>query len=130
MPHLILEYSDNLSFDSKTFFRELHESLAEMDSINMKGLKSRAVKLTDYYLADGYEGYKMVHLNVVIREGRPRAVREEIAQRVMAQLEKTFGHHRENGYINLSTDMKELEVGLALVNHNIPVGGVLNENEE
>lgn len=124
MPHLILEYSDNLEFDSQTFFRELHESLAEMDSVNMKGLKSRAIKLTDYYIADGYAGYKMAHLTVVLREGRPRAVQEEIAQRVMAQLEKTFGHHRENGYLNISTDMKELEHGIALVKHNIPVGGV------
>lgn len=129
MPHLILEYTDNLEFDVRTFFQELHEALVETGAVNMKGLKSRAIKLTDYYIADGHDGYKMVHLNIVLREGRPREIREEIAQRAMAHLEKTFGHHRENGYINISTDMSELEFGLALVHHNIPVGGVPSPKE-
>ncbi|MEM7126849.1 MAG: hypothetical protein AAF702_11015 [Chloroflexota bacterium] len=120
MPNLILEYSDNVEFDSKSFFRQLHESLVETGAFNLKGLKSRAVQVSDYYIADGNPEYKFVHLNIVLREGRSRAVREEIAQRAMVLLEATFGHYREGGHINLSTDMNELEVGLALTNHNIP----------
>ena len=120
MPNLILEYTDNVKFDSKTFFQQLHETIAATGAVNMKGLKSRAIKLADYYIADGNPDYKFVHLNIVLREGRPHAVREEIAQRAMAVLEATFGHYREAGHINLSTDMSELEVGLALTNHNIP----------
>lgn len=121
MPNLILEYSDNVEFDTKTFFRGLHETLVATGAVNMKGLKSRAIKLSDYYIADGDEAYKMVHLNIVLREGRSREVREEIARRAMSHLEATFAHYREEGYISLSTDMKELEVGLALTRHNIPV---------
>lgn len=120
MPNLILEYTDNVEFEPKSFFRGLHNTLVETGAINMKGLKSRAIKLTDYYIADGDQEYKMVHLNILLREGRSRQVREEIAQRAMSHLEATFGHYRERGYISLSTDMKELEVGLALTHHNIP----------
>lgn len=121
MPHLTLEYSDNVEFDSKAFFRELHETLVETGAVRMKGLKSRAIKMTDYYIADGNPEYKYVHLNIVLREGRPKEVKEEIAQRAMAVLEKTFGHYRETGYIGLSNDMSELLWGVALRSSNIPI---------
>ena len=121
MPSLILEYTDNIEFDSRSFFEQLHTSLVDTGAINLKGLKSRAIQLNDYYIADGNPEYKFVHLNIVLREGRSREVREDIAQRAMALLEATFGHYRDGGYISLSTDMKELEHGLALTKHNIPI---------
>ncbi|MEM7798917.1 MAG: hypothetical protein AAF633_07005 [Chloroflexota bacterium] len=120
MPHLILEYSDNVEFDHKAFFEALHASLVETGAINLKGLKSRAVKRSEYYIADGNRDYKFVHLLLVLREGRSREVREDIAQRMMAQLEATFGHYRQSGHISLSNDMQELEYGLALTKGNIP----------
>ena len=121
MPHLILEYSDNVDFDSQSLFQQLHESLVATGAVNMKGLKSRAIKVTDYYIADGNPDYKFVHLNIVLREGRPREMREEIAQRAMALLEKTFGHYRDDGHISLSTHMQELVKELDLTRHNIPM---------
>ena len=120
MPHLILEYTDNVEFDSHLLFKELHESLVATGAVNMKGLKSRANKLTDDYIADGNPDYKFVHVTIILREGRAREVREDISQRVMTILDNTFGHYRENGHIGLSTDMRELEFGLALTKHNIP----------
>ncbi len=120
MPHMILEYSENVEFDTQAFFTELHQSLVETGAINLKGLKSRAIKLTDYLIADGNPEYKMVHLTMVIREGRSEEIKKEISERAMALLEKTFGHYRENGHISLSTDMSELIKGIDLTNHNIP----------
>jgi len=73
---------------------------------------------------DTQEFFQQLHQSIVetgaLREGRPRAVREEIAQRAMSLMDATFGHYRDDGHISLSTDMKELEVGLALTKHNIP----------
>ena len=120
MPSITLEYTSNVDFDTQEFFQQLHQSIVETGAVNMKGLKSRAIKLTDYYIGDGDPNYKLVHLNIALREGRPRAVREEIAQRAMSLMDATFGHYRDDGHISLSTDMKELEVGLALTKHNIP----------
>ena len=61
MPNLILEYTDNLDFDPVPFFEKLHHLLAaEVDSIRYKGLKSRAIKLTEYHMAEGHLDYKMV----------------------------------------------------------------------
>ena len=123
MPHLILEYTENVEFESRPFFSALHEAIVATGAVNMKGLWSRAIKLTDYYIADGNPDYKLVHLRIVLREGRPRGVREQISQQAMAHLEETFGHYRESGHITISTDVKELEFGLALTKHNIPIVG-------
>lgn len=86
----------------------------------MKGLKSRAVRQTDYRIADGDEDYAFVHLNILLREGRPLATQQEVAKRAMGVLEDTFGHYFDQGYISLSVDIKEMKQGLALTKHNIP----------
>jgi 5-carboxymethyl-2-hydroxymuconate isomerase len=124
MPHLTLEYSDNIEIDAQPLLARLHEALAATGAVNMKGLKSRAVRHTEYRMADGYEGYAFVHLNILLKEGRPLETQQEVAKRAMAVLEDTFGHHFEQGYLSLSVDIKEMKDGLSITNHNIPSGGV------
>lgn len=124
MPHLTLEYSDNIEFDVQPLLACLHDELVATGVVNMKGLKSRAIRHTEYRIADGYEGYAFVYPNVLLREGRPLETQQEVAKRAMAVLEETFGHHFDTGYISLSVDIKEMKSGLALTNHNIPSGGV------
>lgn len=124
MPHLTLEYTDNIEIDPQTLFARLHDALVATGAVNMKGLKSRAIRHTEYRIADGYEGYAFVHLNILLKEGRPFETQQEVAKRAMAVLEETFGHHFEQGYLSLSVDIKEMKDGLSITNHNIPAGGV------
>jgi len=102
----------------------LHAELVDTGAINLKGIKSRAIRHTAYRIADGNEEYAFVHVNLLIREGRPFKTQQEAAQRVMAVLKETFGHRAENSYISLSVDIKEMREGVALTYHNIPAGGV------
>ncbi|HEX9923929.1 MAG TPA: hypothetical protein VGD99_14830 [Anaerolineae bacterium] len=124
MPHLTLEYTDNISFDVQPLLARLHDALVATGAVNMKGLKSRAIRHTEYRIADGHEGYAFVHLNILLKEGRPFETQQEVAKRAMAVLEDTFGHHFEQGYFSLSLDIKEMKDGLSITNHNIPAGGV------
>jgi 5-carboxymethyl-2-hydroxymuconate isomerase len=124
MPHLTLEYSDNIKFDVQTLFARLHDELVTTGAVNMKGLKSRAIRQTEYRIADGHEGYAFVHLNILLREGRPLEMQQEVAKRAMMVLEDIFGHRFGDGYLSLSVDIKEMKQGLALTKHNIPPGGV------
>ena len=124
MPHLILEYSDNLEFDLKALFASLHDELVATGAVNMKGLKSRAIRHTEYLIADGFEGYKFVHLDMLLREGRPHEVQKEASQRAMNVLQETLGHYFESDYISLSVNLREMRDGVALTNHNIPKDGV------
>ncbi len=124
MPHLTLEYTDNLQFDVQPLLARLHEELVATGAVNLKGIKSRAIRLTDYRIADGDDRYAFVHAGLLIREGRPILVQQQAAKRVMAVLKEFFGHRYESGYLSLSVDIKEMREGIAITDHNIPAGGI------
>ena len=119
MPHLTLEYTDNLSFDVQPLLARLHAELLATGAINLKGIKSRAIRHSEYRIADGDPNYAFVHVNLLIREGRPLEIQKNAAQRVMAVLKEAFGYRFEDNYLSLSVDIKEMREGIALTFHNI-----------
>lgn len=126
MPHLTLEYTDNLDFEVQPVLRALHEALVATGAVAMKGLKSRAVRRDQWRIADGHEGYAFAHLTILIREGRAAEVQEDIAQRALVVLQDAFRARREaGGYLSLSVDVREMRDGVALTDHDIPAGGVV-----
>jgi 5-carboxymethyl-2-hydroxymuconate isomerase len=129
MPHLTLEYTDNLNFDVQRLLARLHDEIVATGAVNLKGIKSRAIRHTAYRIADGDEGYAFVHVNLLIREGRPLETQQDATQRVMAVLKDTFGYRFENEYLSLSVDIKEMREGVALTYHNIPAAGVNKTRE-
>ncbi|HLA07608.1 MAG TPA: hypothetical protein VJ022_09205 [Anaerolineales bacterium] len=123
MPHLTLEYTDNLQVDVQPLLARLHAEVVATGAINLKGIKSRAIRHTEYRIADGNPDYAFVHVNLLIREGRSIEIQKEAARRVMAVLKDTFGHRFDKGYLSLSVDIKEMREGIALTDHNIPTVG-------
>lgn len=120
MPNLTLEYTDNLNFDVQPLLERLHSELVATGVINLKGIKSRVVRYSEYRIADGNPEYAFVSVSLLIREGRPVEVQKDITQRVMTELKETFGERFENGYLSLTIDIKEMRDGIALTHHNIP----------
>ena len=120
MPHLTLEYTSNLGFEVQPLLARLHSELVATGAINLKGIKSRAVRHSEYRIADGNPDYAFVHVNLLIREGRPPEVQSDVAQRVLAVLQETFGDRFESSHLSLSVDIKEMRQGIALTYHNIP----------
>jgi 5-carboxymethyl-2-hydroxymuconate isomerase len=120
MPHLTIEYTANLDVDVQPLLAQLHSELVATGAVNLKGLKSRAVQHDQYRIAGGNPDYAFVHVNLLIREGRPREIQEEMARRVMAVLQATFGNLFESRHLGLSVDIKEMRQGTFLTFHNIP----------
>jgi len=120
VPHLTLEYTDNLAFEVQPLLARLHEALVATGAVNLKGIKSRAIRHAEYRIADGDAGYAFVHVNLLIREGRPLEIQQDAARRVMAVLKEAFGQRFDDGYLSLSVDIKEMREGLWLTFHNIP----------
>lgn len=120
MPHLTLEYTDNIEFDVQPLLARLHEEVVATGAINLKGIKSRAIKHSQYRVADGDPDYAFVHVGLLIREGRPIEVQKDATQRVMKVLKETFGILFEKRKLSLSVDLKEMREGIALTDHNIP----------
>ena len=120
MPHLTLEYTDNLEFDVQSLLARLHAELVATGVINLKGIKSRAIRLTEYRIADGDKQYSFVHVDLLIREGRSLESQNDAVQRMMAVLKDTFGYRFENGYISISVNIREMRDVIAQTLHNIP----------
>jgi len=121
MPHLTLEYTDNIEVDVQPLLARLHEEVVATGAINLKGIKSRAIQHTQYRIADGDPDYAFVHVSLLIREGRPIEVQRDATQRVMKVLKETFGHLFERRKLSLTVDLKEMRDGIALTEHNITV---------
>jgi 5-carboxymethyl-2-hydroxymuconate isomerase len=120
MPNLTLEYTDNLEFDVQPLLARLHSELVATGAINLKGIKSRVVRYSEYRIADGNPEYAFVSVSLLIREGRPVEVQNDMTQRILVVLKETFGQRFENGYLSLTVDIKEMRDGIALTYHNIP----------
>ena len=120
MPHLTLEYTDNLEFEVQPLLARLHAELVATGAINLKGIKSRAVRHSEYRIADGNKDYAFVHVNLLIREGRSPEIQKDAAQRVMAVLKESFGYRFKDEYLSLSVNIGEMRDGVALTDHNIP----------
>ena len=123
MPQLTLEYTDNLKFNTQSLLARLHTELVASGSIKMKGLKSRAIRLFDYRIADGNPDYAFVFVNLLIREGRTDEVQKDFSHRIFKVLKETFGNRFEDGYLSISVDIKEMRDGIARTLHNIPERG-------
>jgi 5-carboxymethyl-2-hydroxymuconate isomerase len=120
MPHLTLECTDNLAFDVQPLLARLHSELVATGAVNLKGIKSRTIRHTEYRIADGDPAYAFVHVSLLIREGRPLEIQQDAARRVLAVLKETFEARFDGGYLSLSVDIKEMREGVALTLHNIP----------
>jgi 5-carboxymethyl-2-hydroxymuconate isomerase len=92
MPHLTLEYSDNLPtpVDFGALFARLHEALVEIGSFRLADLKSRAVPRPCFRVGAGSPESVFVHLTVAIFAGRELAQQQEIGERLLAILKAAF----------------------------------------
>jgi 5-carboxymethyl-2-hydroxymuconate isomerase len=92
MPHLTLEYSDNLPtpVDFGALFARLHEALVEIGSFRLADLKSRAVPHPCFRVGAGSPESIFVHLTVAIFAGRAPAQQQEIGERLLTILKAAF----------------------------------------
>jgi 5-carboxymethyl-2-hydroxymuconate isomerase len=120
MPQLTLEYTNNLIIDVQSLLACLHSELVATGAISLKGIKSRAVCQSEYRIADGNPDYAFVHVNLLIREGRPLSVQKDFSERILAVLKNTFADRLEHGYLSLTVNIEEMREGISLTLHNIP----------
>lgn len=87
MPHIVLEYSSNLSDngDWPAILEKLHGTVGDTESFETHRIKSRAIALDTYRVASG-DGTGLVHATVIFAPGRSEALRRELAQRLLGIL--------------------------------------------
>lgn len=110
MPHLTFEYTDNIKDESDipSLLKKANDTLLQhQDVIPIGGLRTRAIELKDYRVADGSEDDAFVHVILKLGSGRT----EEDIKRVCDDLFKTVKDHFtgifEKRYLALSLEIHE-----------------------
>ena len=110
MPHLIVEYTANLERegDLPGLLRKANEALIAQDGVfPIGGIRSRAVKLDCYRMADGAEDYAFVHATLKIGAGRDEATKARVGDALFAVIKQHFAALYEKRYLALSLEIAE-----------------------
>ncbi len=98
MPHIIVEYTGNLATatDIPALLRQLNQTARRVKDEQGKqvyqtgAIRSRAIKLDEWSVADDADDYAFVHVTVKIAAGRSDAVEKETANALFRGREGTF----------------------------------------
>lgn len=113
MPHVIVEYTANLGADAR-----IPELLAAINRAMLAqrhegkpvypigGLRTRAIRLEEYLVADGAADDAFVHVTVRAGAGRPEAVEQAAGDAVFAALSAHFDAVFAARTLALSLDMQ------------------------
>ena len=74
MPHIIVEYSDNINLDVQKLVEDLQQSLVK-SGIDKARIKSRAIKLEHYVVGEDGNNGAMIHITLLSLEGRDDATK-------------------------------------------------------
>jgi 5-carboxymethyl-2-hydroxymuconate isomerase len=121
MAHFIAEYSGNLEneVDWQPLFAKLHGQLAATGVFPIGGLRSRAIRLDHYRMADGAEDDAFVHMTFKMGHGRDEATRKEAGELIFSLVCEHFAELFERRYLALSFELVELEPVLNFKKNNV-----------
>ncbi len=108
MPHLIIEYTDNIKKEAgiPNLLKQANETLLlHTDIIPIGGLRTRAIELKDYYVADGTENDAFVHLTLKIGGGRSDEEIEKIGDDLFASIKEYFKEMFKKRYLAISMEV-------------------------
>ena len=111
MPHLRLEYTENIVFNGKLddLFSDLHHALAESGNIDINNCKSRAVQLQDFLSGDGSGKKSFLHLEVSLYAGRTPDILKQIGEHLKAILIQHFKPQTGAENIQITIEIREFK---------------------
>ena len=110
MPHLTLEYTENLeeNVNFKSMFSKLHNILVDVGGINIGNCKSRAVTRKNYYIGKGQKNAAFVHLAVSFLEGRSIELKGEIGRQILKVLKDYYSLAIKNYDLQISVEITDI----------------------
>lgn len=88
MPHLTVEYTDNLpDFKPRSLLDALNQVLIDSGEFETLSIKSRAICLHDYQIGDQAGGQAFVHTHLNLLDGRSDATKQQLSARLLAVLD-------------------------------------------
>ncbi len=121
MPHFTLEYTDNIKHEANIskLFEKIHKVLIARDSVfPIGGIRSRAIEVNDYRIADGAEDDAFVHAVLKIGTGRSEEIKKEVCDALFGVMKDHFSFLMSNRYLALSMELIEFsEAGTYKLNN-------------
>ncbi len=109
MPHLTLQYTHNVEgIRFSELFSDLHQGLARVGEIDVNNCKSRAIRLDDYYVADGNGQEGFAHLQILLLEGRSVALSRDIGEHCLEVLRRHVESAVPGVAVQLSLEVRDM----------------------
>jgi 5-carboxymethyl-2-hydroxymuconate isomerase len=112
MPHFVIEYTANLAVEGRLpeLLRKANETLAAQgDVFPIGGIRSRAIELEHWFMADGAADYAFVHGTLKIGAGRPADVRRRVGDALFETMKTHFAEIYSRRYLALSLELGEFD---------------------
>ncbi|MHC6225613.1 tautomerase family protein [Pseudomonas sp. X10] len=121
MPHFIAEYTDNIEqqADLPGLFEKVHACLGATGVFPLGGIRSRAVRLDTWRMADGKHDYAFVHMTLKVGHGRDLATRQQVAETLFEVIQEHFAALQRERLLALSFEMSELHDTLNFKANNV-----------
>ena len=110
MPHFIVEYTANLERegDLPGLLQKINATMiAQGGMFPIGGIRSRAIRLDCYRMADGEADYAFVHATLKIGAGRDEATRKRAGDALFEAMKSHFAALYEKRYLALSMEIAE-----------------------
>jgi len=122
MAHLIIEYTANIRAEANiaALLRKANDVIIAQDGVfPIGGIRSRAIELTDYRMADGAADYAFVHATLKIGAGRSPDVKKRVCDELFDMIKAHFADLYARRYLALSMELYEFDEGGTYKHNNV-----------
>ena len=111
MPHIILEYSDNITdnVDEAIILEELHTTLVATELYPSQAIKSRCVSHSSYRVGSGAGNNAFIHLSLAVLPGRSEEQRKDIADKLFEVVKSRFPKTVADTPSSITLEIRELD---------------------
>jgi len=110
MPHIVIEYTANLGAQARipALLKTVNQTMIAQDGVYPTGgIRSRALRLDQYRMADGAADDAFVHVMLKIGSGRSAAVKKQTCDALFDAIKAHFADLYEQRYLALSMEVVE-----------------------
>jgi len=122
MPHIIVEYTDNIENETNipNLLRKCNDVLIAQNGIYpIGGIRSRAIKLQHYVVADDTKNDAFVHVTLKIGAGRAPEVKRQTGDALFAMIQEHFAALFARRGLALSLEIHEFDEAGTWKHNNI-----------
>jgi 5-carboxymethyl-2-hydroxymuconate isomerase len=122
MPHFVVEYTSNIKAEARIpqLLAKANAIINSQDGVFPTGaIRSRAIELQDYCIADGESDYAFVHCNLKIGSGRTETAKKKVCDELFMAIKDHFADLFAKRHLALSLELNEFSESGTYKHNNI-----------